>query len=32
MVDGLNKLSVEDTKTIVKSLSALVAMLDEPPV
>jgi DNA-binding MarR family transcriptional regulator len=32
MVDGLNKLAVEDTKTIVKSLAALVAMLDDPPV
>jgi len=30
MVDGLNKLPVEETKTIVKSLATLVSMLDEP--
>ncbi|MFC1835361.1 MarR family winged helix-turn-helix transcriptional regulator [Thermodesulfobacteriota bacterium] len=32
MVDGLNKLHVDETKKIVKSLAALVAMLDEPTV
>ncbi len=29
MVDGLNKLPVEETKKIVKSLAALVAMVDD---
>jgi DNA-binding MarR family transcriptional regulator len=29
MVDGLNRLDVEETKRIVKSLSTLVAMLDD---
>ena len=29
IVDGLNKLPADETKTIVKSLSTLVAMLDE---
>jgi DNA-binding MarR family transcriptional regulator len=31
MVDGLNRLPVERTKTIVKSLATLVAMLDDEP-
>jgi len=31
MVDGLNRLAVEETRNIVKSLATLVAMLDDQP-